>query len=282
MSEFERVDAHQHFWQVSRRDYGWLDDAPGILNRDYLPDDLTPQLRAAGVASTVVVQAAPTVAESRFLLSLAEQSDAVKGVVGWVDLSAPGCPRELERFAASPTFKGIRPMLQDLDNPAWLLEEARPEAFQALGELGLTFDALVTARQLPTLIEFVARYPDLPIVLNHAAKPQIEGEPSADWLAAIRDLSHSPNVYCKYSGLVTEVAGEISRETLQPFVDALIDAFSPGRMIWGSDWPVLTTRLSYREWLSLSDALVDTLSGEDRRAIYGRNATDFYHLDRDQ
>lgn len=282
MSESERVDAHQHFWRVDRGDYGWLDDAPDLLNRDYMPDDLVPQLRTAGVSSTIVVQAAPTVAETGFLLSLAEQSDAVKGVVGWVDLADPECPAELERLAASPAFKGVRPMLQDLDNPAWLLEAGRPEAFRTLGDLGLTFDALVTARQLPTLLEFIGRYPDLPVMLNHAAKPHIAGEPSATWLAAMRKLAQSPNVYCKFSGLVTEVDGEISREALQPYVDALIDAFAPGRMVWGSDWPVSTTRLSYLEWLSLSEALVDTLSAEDRRAIYGGNARDFYHLDEHQ
>lgn len=282
MTGVERVDAHQHFWRVDRGDYGWLDDAPDLLNRNYLPDDLVPQLRAAGVSSTVVVQAAPTVAETRFLLSLAEQSDAVKGVVGWVDLSDPGCPSELERLAASPAFKGIRPMLQDLENPAWLLDQGRPESFQALGELGLTFDALVTSYQLPTLIEFVSRYPNVPVVLDHAAKPQIAGEPAADWLAAIRVLSQSPNVYCKFSGLVTEVKGEVSRDIVQPFVDALIDAFSPARMVWGSDWPVLTTRMSYAEWLALSESLLDTLSAEDQSAIYGRNAMDFYHLDEHQ
>ncbi len=273
-----RVDAHQHFWQVDRGDYGWLEQAPDILRRDYLPEHLSAELEHAEIGATVVVQAAPTVAETEFLIGLAAGNPRVRGVVGWVDLADPQSLVHLDRLAAPPCFKGIRPMLQDLDDPRWLTDRALPETFAALIDRELAFDALVTPRQLPTLIEFVGRYPDLRVVIDHAAKPAIGGAPQADWRAAMQELSQSANVFCKYSGLVTEVQGEVSRDTMQPLVDVLIDLFTPARLIWGSDWPVVTTRTSYREWLTLSESLLSHLNEADRHAIYGGNAWTFYRL----
>lgn len=282
MSAAIRIDAHQHFWQVDRGDYGWLEAAPEILRRDFLPAQLDPELDTAGITATVVVQAAPSAAETEFLLTLATQHPSIKGVVGWVDLADPHSPRDLERLAASPFFKGVRPMLQDIADPRWLTEQGRPEAFAALIERRLTFDALVLPRQLPTLIEFVGRYPDLPIVIDHAAKPEISGRPPADWYAAMRDLAQAANICCKYSGLATEVQGEPTRKLLQPYVDALLDLFTPERLIWGSDWPVLTTRMQYGEWMTLSEQLLADLPEEARLAIYGGNAIRFYNLELQQ
>lgn len=279
MSAPIRVDAHQHFWQVDRGDYGWLDGAPEVLRRDYFPGQLAHELEQAAITATVLVQAAPTVPETEYLIGLAGQHHFIKGVVGWIDISDPHSLRTLERLAASPFFKGVRPMLQDIEDPRWLIDQGRPEVFAALIERSLSFDALVVPKQLPTLIEFVSRYPELRVVVDHAAKPEISGPPQAEWQAALRDLSSSPNVFCKVSGLVTEVGGDVTRDILQPYVDALIDMFSPDRLIWGSDWPVLTMRMSYGQWLTLSEALLSDLTETERAAIYGKNASNFYRLD---
>lgn len=279
MSALLRIDAHQHFWQVNRGDYGWLQSAPELLQHDYLPETLAPELAQAGIAATVVVQAAPTVAETEYLIDLASRHSYIRGVVGWVELSDPKSLRDLDRFAASPWFKGVRPMLQDIDDPGWLTKQGLPEAFAALIDLELTFDALITPDQVPTLVDFIGRYPDLRVVIDHAAKPVISGRPQLDWKAAMRDLSQSENVFCKFSGLVTEVQGEVTRETIQPYVDTLTDLFTPARLIWGSDWPVVTTRMSYNEWLTLSESLLRHLSEENRPAVFGENALTFYNLD---
>jgi len=279
MSALARVDAHQHFWQVSRGDYGWLEDAPDILRQDYLPDQLFPELEQAAITATVLVQAAPTVQETDYLIRLADQTSFIKGVVGWVDVSDAHALGDLNRLARSPLFKGVRPMLQDIDDPRWLIDQGRPEIFAALIDRALSFDALIVPEQLPTLIDFVGRYPELRVVVDHAAKPAISGAPPTEWQAALRDLSQSPNVFCKVSGLVTEVEGNVTQDVLQPYVDALVDMFSPARLIWGSDWPVLTMRLSYGQWLSLSEALLSGVTATDRQAIYGKNASAFYRLD---
>ncbi len=282
MSSPDRVDAHQHFWQVSRGDYGWLGNAPEILRQDFLPDQLSPLLEQAAITATVVVQAAPAVRETEFLLELADRQPFIAGVVGWVDVSAPRSLQDLERFTESSRFRGIRPMLQDIEDPRWLTKHGLPEIFGVLIEQDLSFDALVLAHQLPTVVELVDRYPEMRIVIDHAAKPAISGPPRADWLSALRDLAQSPNVLCKYSGLVTEVQGKVSRELLQPYVDSLLDVFTPQRLIWGSDWPVLTTRMSYAEWIHLSEELLRDLTHEDRQAIFGSNASGFYRLGREQ
>ena len=274
-----RVDAHQHFWRLDRRDYGWLDGAPDVLKRDHLPDELLTETQRHRINQTLAVQAAPTVAETEYLIKLAAQHVFLAGVVGWVDVSSPEACDTLERLAAYPSFKGIRPMLQDIEDPRWLLKNGLPEVFETLAQQRLTFDALVLPHQLPTLVEFVARFPELPIVVDHAAKPRIDGTLDANWLAAMRDLSQSPSVHCKYSGLATEVVGEISLETLQPHVEALIELFTHQRLIWGSDWPVVNLVSSYGEWLKLSESLLAGSTEQELQAVYGENARRFYSLE---
>ena len=269
-----RIDAHCHFWQLSRGDYGWLsgDDASvAPIRRDFLPADYP------GDARLIVVQAAPTMAETDFLLALASRQPPIAGVVGWVDLAAPDAVAQLCQRAANPHFKGVRPMLQDMADTDWLAREARPDALAALQDLGLRLDALVTARHLPMLAGFAAAHPDLPLVIDHAAKPRPGGQ--TNWMAGMRALAAIPHVHCKLSGLLTELAPENLRDplpVLQDITGQLLDWFGADRLIWGSDWPVLTLAASYEDWRELSESLLEPLSPDDRAAILHGNAARFY------
>ncbi len=198
-------------------------------------------------------------------------------MVGWVDLAAPDALAQLSQRAANPHFKGVRPMLQDMADTDWLAREARPDALAALQDLGLRLDALVTARHLPMLAGFAAAHPDLPLVIDHAAKPRPGGQ--TNWMAGMRALAAIPHVHCKLSGLLTELAPENLRDplpVLQDITGQLLDWFGADRLIWGSDWPVLTLAASYEDWRELSESLLEPLSPDDRAAILHGNAARFY------
>lgn len=269
------VDAHCHFWRIGRGDYGWLAGEGGPLaplRRDFLPADY-PQEDIRLIA----VQAAPTLAETDFLLSLAGMDRRIAGVVGWVDLTDPASASILGERAADPVFKGVRPMLQDIADTHWLLDAPHRAVLSALAGLGLRFDALVTARHLPALHRFASREDGLPLVVDHAAKPQ-PGE-RADWEEGLRALAGLPHVHCKLSGLLTEFSSEMLREpraALRPILERLLDWFGPRRLIWGSDWPVLTLAAGYGEWRALCEELLGALSPDETAAIMGGNAARFY------
>ena len=286
-----RIDAHQHFWQPARGDYGWLraDDA-GVapLVRDFLPADLAPLLHAHDVARTVLVQAAPAVAETEFMLALAAACDFVGGVVGWVDLAEAHAASELARLAVDGRLKGVRPMLQDLPADDWILEAPRPDGLRALQRLGLRFDALVKPRQLAPLARFVRAWPELPVVVDHAAKPPLAAdwndEAMRAWRRDMAALAALPNVCCKISGLLTELAPadrltpDAAIARLRPVVDALLAWFGPERLMWGSDWPVLTLAGRYADWVAVSDALLGPLSDGERARVLHDSAQRFYGL----
>lgn len=285
-----RVDSHQHFWRVSRGDYRWLradDPALAPLLRDFGPEDLAPTLRTHGVGRTVLVQAADSTAETEYLLALAARHDVVGGVVGWVDLARADSAATLERWAAQPKFKGVRPMLQDLAQDDWILHGPNAEALQAIERLGLRFDALVKPRHLKPLLAFVRRHPGLPVVIDHAAKPQLAQGWSADWAGpwqrGIAALAALPQVCCKFSGLLTEAARVESAAAavaaLRPVWDTLLQAFGPQRLLWGSDWPVLTLAADYARWVEVSEALIGELPPTQRAQVWHDNAQRFYGLE---
>ena len=210
-----RIDTHQHFWRLARGDYTWLDpQAPTLrpLVRDFEPADLQPLLRAHGVSQTVVVQAAATEAETDHLLGLAEQHGWIGGVVGWIDLSDPTREPVLERWARHPRFKGVRPMLQDLPDPEWIAHAPHPAMVEALLRHGLRLDALVKPPHLLPLLKFIERWPDLPVVVDHAAKPALSqgwrGSWVPTWEHGLMRLAEHPQVCCKFSALLTEASPE--------------------------------------------------------------------------
>ena len=276
------IDSHQHFWDPARGDYGWLH--PGAtLYRTYQPDDLAPLLKAAGIQGSILVQAAPTEAETDYLLELARATPWVLGVVGWVDLCAHDAPSRIRERGTDPLFVGVRPMLQDLADRGWILKPEATAGLETLQERGLVFDALVRADQIQTIAVLAERYPRLSIVLDHAGKPPL-ADPAAMafWRTDLQRLAQRANVACKLSGLLTELPSCTPHENVDPCIDALVDLFGPDRLLWGSDWPVATTVTEYPDWLNRCRNRVLARIPSHLQAVFGGNARRIYRLARGQ
>ncbi|HWF78225.1 MAG TPA: amidohydrolase family protein [Caulobacteraceae bacterium] len=274
-----RIDAHQHFWRVSRGDYGWLTpDAHPAICRDFGPDDLAPLLGAAGVERTVLVQAAPTEAETAFLLEIATATPFVAGVVGWTDLAAPDAPARIEALASRPNLLGLRPMLQDECDDAWILHPRVGAALDAMERTGLTFDALIKPRHLPHIARLIESRASLRLVIDHGAKPDIAAGGLGGWAEQMLAIGRGSGAFCKLSGLASEARAGWRADDLEPFVDVLLDAFGPARLMWGSDWPVVNEAGGYAAWRAAAEALTAHLTDGDRALIFGGTAAAFYGL----
>jgi L-fuconolactonase len=286
----QRIDSHQHFWRPARGDYTWLrGDVPALapLVRDFLPAHLAPLLQAHGVERTVLVQAADSEAETDFMLELANAHDVVGGVVGWVDLASPDAVASLERMARHPKFKGVRPMLQDLPDDDWIARMPRPDAIRALVRLGLRFDALVKPRHLSWLVRFLKDWPQLPVVIDHAAKPPVgahDSEAFRAWRKDMAELAALPQVCCKFSGLWGEAPQaahhdvDVAACAVRPVWEQLLESFGPDRLMWGSDWPVLTLAGDYAGWIAVSQACIGRLSAAEQSQIWRGTAQRFYAI----
>ena len=271
------IDAHQHFWRLERGDYGWLTPALQPLYRDYLPADLAPALQRAGIHSTILVQAAPTVAETRYLLELAHAHDCIAGVVGWADFEDAGVADTIDELAADEKLVGLRPMIQDIADTDWMLDATLAPAFESMIDHGLVFDALVLPRHLPALRELAGRYPELDMVLDHGAKPPLRSGDLSGWKREIAALARESPIVCKLSGLVTE-AGSADPAALRAAVEHLLECFGPARLLWGSDWPVCELVCSYDAWRATSAALLATLEPDQRARIYTETARTTYGI----
>lgn len=282
MQRTPRVDAHQHFWRLADRQGHWPPAELKAIHRDFLPADFEPLRRQAGIDGTVLVQSLPSEADTQFLLGLADAHPFVWGVVGWVDMKAPDAAARVAALAAHPRLKGLRPMLQDLADDAWIADPAVDLAARAMAHHGLVFDALVLERHLDALHAFATRHPDLAIVIDHAAKPPIAAGGEQPWRNRMARLAALPHVACKVSGLLTEAGPRCSAAALRPYVQALWNLFGPQRLVWGSDWPVLQLAGDYAGWLEMSRALfdaIDEVSSDARRAgLFGGNAVRLYRL----
>lgn len=273
-----QIDAHVHLWRLARGDYHWMTPDLTAIYRDFTPRDLDPLLRRHGVEGVVLVQAAATVAETEFMLATAAEADWVRGVVGWVEFSDPDAPAVIERLAADPRLKGLRPMIQDIPDDDWMLRPDLDPAFRALMAQGLRFDALTFPRHLKNLLRLLARYPEMPTVIDHGSKPQIRDAAFDDWGADMAELAKETTAYCKLSGLVTEAGADWTPGDLKPYVGHLLEVFGPERLIWGSDWPVCTLAASYDTWRETALALTSDLTDAERAAVLGGNAVAFYGL----
>lgn len=274
-----RIDGHQHFWTTQRDDYGWLTPELKALYRDFGPGDLQPLLDQAGVHGTVLVQAAATTDETRYLLGIAEDHPMVAGVVGWIDMDLPAEAIEaLDEFEQHPKFVGIRPMIQDIEDPSWIERPEHGIVLDALARKNLCFDALVRSIHLPYLQNCLARYPDLRVVIDHGAKPDIAGGEWQPWADGIAAIAKQTSAYCKVSGLITEADSSQTYDHVMPYLDHLFDVFGPERLIWGSDWPVLNLAGDYEGWHSASIERLSQLEEQAREDILGLNAIRFYGL----
>jgi L-fuconolactonase len=274
-----RIDAHQHFWRVERGDYRWLTPELAPLYRDFGPADLEPHLLRAGIAASVLVQAADSLAETRFLLEIAARTSFVAGVVGWAPLDDPAAPRIIAELAGDPKLVGLRPMLQDLAQDDWILREELEPAILAIEAAELVFDALVKPRHLAHLAAFGERHPELRIVIDHAGKPEIAGGAHVDgWRRDLRRLAARANTCCKLSGLATEAAHGWTAEDLRPFVEIVFECFGPERVLWGSDWPVVEQAGGFAAWWDATTTLLAPLTAAERERVLGLNASELYQL----
>lgn len=274
-----RIDAHHHVWRIARGDYGWLTPDSGTIYRDYDIADIKPFVDEAGITGTVLVQAAPTEAETEYMLTRAKASGGlVKGVVGWVDMAAKDAPAHIARLAKQPLLRGLRPMIHDIPDPDWMLDPGLDPAFAAIVEHDLRFDALVRPMHLPRLLRLADWHPGLQFVVDHAAKPDIARGAFAPWARDITQLARNTACLCKISGLVTEAGPHWKVDHLRTYVDHLLDVFGPGRLIWGSDWPVVDKAGGYEAWWAATGTLLSHLSADDHNRILGGNAIAFYRL----
>nr|WP_206098495.1 amidohydrolase family protein [Paenibacillus montanisoli] len=277
-----KIDAHQHYWKLDRGDYGWLTPKAGpVLYRDYAPEDLEPALAQAGVARTIVVQAAATHEETAYMLQLSDTTESIAGVVGWLDVHDPNWRSVLEGFRKHPKFAGIRIMIQDMQDPYESHHPNSLEALRYLAEIMLPVDLLITSGQLPATIELLRQVPGLHAVIDHIGKPQIREGIFEPWASLISEIAKShPGVYCKLSGMLTEAAHDDWKpEQFTAYVRHIVEAFGTERIMFGSDWPVCLLAGSYQDVCDvLEAALPSSLSEREREALYGGNAASFYKL----
>jgi L-fuconolactonase len=276
-----RIDAHQHFWMYSEREYGWIDDSMAALRRDFLPADLKPELERNGFQGCVAVQARQTLEETRWLLELAEHAPLILGVVGWVDLRSPRLQLELESLAVNPKLVGVRHIVQSEPDERFLLQPDFLRGIAMLEEFDLAYDILIYTRHLPVAAEFVTKFPRQRFVLDHLAKPPIKSGAIDVWARGIQGLAAFSNVYCKVSGLVTEADWQAWKpEDIRPYLDLVFECFGPSRLMTGSDWPVCTVAGSYSRVMNLTKDYLGKYAEKERNAVLGENAATFWRLKR--
>jgi L-fuconolactonase len=272
------IDAHQHFWQIGQHGQVWPGpDLPAIY-RDFTPRELQGFCAPAGLRGTVLIQSQPNDLDTDWLLDLAATTPLVQGVVGWVDFRGREAPHRIAALARRPKLRGLRPMLQDLSRDDWILDPALDPAVEAMISAHLSFDALIRPRHLRILRQFASRWPDLPIVIDHGAKPLIASAVMEPWQTDLATVAELPNVFCKLSGLATEAARGQGPEALERFARPIVRIFGPERVMWGSDWPVLNLASDITEWLDLSIALIAPAGAAALDAVFRGNATRTYRL----
>ena len=274
------VDSHQHFWEVGRFDYPWMSPEVEVLYQDYLPPALASALNRNGVDKTIVVQASNSLAETRWLLSLAEGNAFIAGVVGWVDLQSSEVARQLDEFTAHPKFKGVRHLVESEPADDWLIQDNVLNGLRQLSSIGLSYDLLVHTRHLKHAKRIADECPDLFLVIDHLAKPPVISGESDDWARELKEIASHPNVWCKLSGLVTEANLTNWRvEDLRPYVDQALECFGPARMMFGSDWPVCLLAASYDQVLESFETLLAGVAENDKRRMFSESAIEFYRIE---
>jgi L-fuconolactonase len=271
-----RIDAHHHFWRIGRGDYGWLTPQLAPIYRDFGPGDLKPLLQERGIEKTILVQAAPTFAETLYLLGIANTTPFVAGVVGWTDFDAPDAAAQVAEAAKHRLLVGLRPMLHDIENDDWLLRPALGAVFDTMAAHDLVFDALARPQHLARVLSLCERHPNLTVVVDHIAKPLIAARRLDPWRGDIAAVARRPNTFCKLSGVVTEAATDWAIDDLRPYVDHVLEIFGPQRILWGSDWPVVDLGGGYVRWWDTTMTLLSPLDEAARKNILGGTAARVY------
>lgn len=270
------IDAHHHLWRFDPQEYGWITEADSALRRDFLLPELDATLGEAGVGGCIAVQARQSVGETAWLLGLACRSQRIRGVVGWAPLGDPGLADLLDGF--SGPLVGLRHVVQEEADPHFMLRPAFAAGLREIARRGLCYDLLLRHHQLEQAIATVDAHPQLRFVLDHIAKPDFTIPPTT-WADRIRELAKRPNVCCKLSGVASEIGPAWQETRIAPWLDVVIAAFGPGRLLFGSDWPVCLPATSYRRWLGAVRDAIAGFSVAERDAILGGNAATVYRLE---
>lgn len=274
----EIVDAHQHVWQLARRECQWPGADLTAIYRDFTVADFTAVSAPLGVTGSVLVQSQPNRADTQYLLQLAATHSVINAVVGWCDLAAPDAPQQIAQLAKRNKLRGLRPMLQSEPASDWIIARAQALGLEAMIDQGLSFDALITPRHLTAITTLAARYPELAIIVDHAGKPDIAAGQWRDWYEPLARLAEHDNVSCKLSGLMTEAQPGAGLAQVKPYADALLTLFGGHRLLWGSDWPVLNLQTDYASWLALCRQWLQTQAPQFEAAVLAGNAQRLYRL----
>jgi L-fuconolactonase len=274
-----RIDAHHHLWRYRPPGPAWMADGMEGLRRDFLVEDLRAVTAEAGVTGTIVVETERTIEETGWLSQVAASDGLIRGVVGWAPLTSPADVAELERIASLPKMKAIRHPIHDESDDQFVLRDDFNRGVAALKQFDLRYDILIFERHLPQTIQFVDRHPDQVFILDHLAKPRIRDRVLSPWRENIRELARRSNVYCKVSGVVTEADWHTwSEDGVSPYIETVVEAFTPNRLMFGSDWPVMTLASSYRRWMTTIQSAIAQLSVTERERILGGTAVEAYSL----
>ncbi|MCE4566968.1 amidohydrolase family protein [Maribellus sp. CM-23] len=273
------IDTHHHFWNYNPVEFAWIDDEMAAIRKNFLPEDLASTIQNSGVDGVVTVQARQCLEETEWLLQLASENEFIKGVVGWLPLADKNIQTILDKYHGNRWLKGVRHVVQGEPDPEFILGEAFNQGVSQLKVYGLVYDILILEHQLANTIRFVDRHPDQLFVLDHIAKPKIKTNEIQPWHKLLKELAKRENVSCKISGMVTEADYQHWTEAqLQPYFDAVFNAFGPARLLFGSDWPVCQVATNYSAWLQLVKKQVSKLSSEEQNQIFYHNALKAYHL----
>lgn len=272
------IDTHQHFWNYDATRHDWINEDMRAIKKDFLPEQLAPILKENKVEGCVSVQVDQTTEETDFLLALAKEHSFIKGVVGWVDLRASNLEDKLENYKDAKALKGFRHIIQG-QAAGFMLQPNLIQGLKKLATRNYTYDLLIYAHQLKEANELIKQVTELPIVIDHVAKPNIKDSEMEDWKKEITALAKYPNVYCKISGMATEANWETwTMAGLQPYLDTVVEAFGTERIMFGSDWPVCLVASSYAKWLNGVQKYFNTFSSTEQEAIFAGNAIKFYKL----
>ncbi|HEA31544.1 MAG TPA: amidohydrolase [Leeuwenhoekiella sp.] len=273
------IDSHQHFWKYHPEKHAWIDDDMKAIRQDYLPEMLKKEYQNHDIQGCVTVQADQTEAENKFLLELALNNDFIKAVVGWVDFKSPNLEEKLYFYAKHEKLKGFRHIVQAEQDLNFLLRKPFLEGIKQLAEHDFTYDILIFPHQLGAVLEFVQALPDQRFVIDHIAKPYIKDGFFAGWANQMKAIGACENVWCKVSGMVNEAGYDTWRyETMEPYIDLVLEAFGPSRLMFGSDWPVCLVAGDYEDILNVAKRFAARLSLEERDQFWYKNVKEFYNL----
>mgnify|MGYP000586338586 CR=1 FL=1 len=276
-----KIDSHHHLWQYSSTEYGWIDDSMPVLKANFLNEELQSQLKANDIQGSVVVQARQSMEETRWLCEIAQSSNVIKGVVGWIDLLSDNLEQELLTLKTQTKLKGFRHVLQGENDADFMANPKFIHGLTLLEKHDFSYDLLIFANQLPAAINMLSQVPNLRVVIDHIAKPDIKTTTGfKQWQQGMAQLAENPNVYCKISGLVTEADWDNWQpEDFTPYLNSVMTLFGPHRVMFGSDWPVCLLAATYAEVKSITQTGIETLSQSDQDNVFGHNAVRFYQLD---